>query len=237
MRICVLGLLLSVRFAGGPMKKALLSLLLIAGWLACFPAYATTYTYNVDYSFTTTPGQVTGLITTSCDFLRSHGEQCPLVVIHRERWHERQFVRPDRRDNVPGLMLQATPTGISTVANQTTGGFFAFCSDISNNGSDCFNTAGLNVDNIFHSPPQPFPISHISWEENSSAQGIFATVLTPEDGVFSFFHRDCLAGRRAGTAGLGHDDRWLCRLRLRRPSRPAAYERNCAPPDTPQARG
>jgi hypothetical protein len=81
-------------------------------------------------------------------------------------------------------MLQATPTRISTVANQTVGGFFAFCSDISNNGSDCFKTAGLNVDNIFHSPPQPFPISHISWEENSSAQGIFATVLTPQDGVF-----------------------------------------------------
>ena len=49
------------------MKKALLSLLLIAGWLACFPAYATTYTYNVDYSFTTTPGQVTGSIVSSCD--------------------------------------------------------------------------------------------------------------------------------------------------------------------------
>lgn len=49
------------------MKKALLSLLLIAGWLVCFPAYATTYTYNVDYSFTTTPGQVTGSIVLSCD--------------------------------------------------------------------------------------------------------------------------------------------------------------------------
>ena len=66
-RICNLGLLLSVRFAGGPMKKAFLGLLLIAGWLACFPAYATTYTYNVDYTFTTTPGQVTGSIVSSCD--------------------------------------------------------------------------------------------------------------------------------------------------------------------------
>jgi hypothetical protein len=81
-------------------------------------------------------------------------------------------------------MLQATPTGISTVANQTIGGFFAFCSDISNNGSDCFNMAGLNVDNVFHGPPQPFPISHISWEENSSAEGIFSTVSEPQDGVF-----------------------------------------------------
>ena len=80
------------------MKKALLSLLLIAGWFACFPAYATTYTYNVDYSFTTTPGQVTGSIVSSCDSCVLDGEQCPVVVIHGERWHERQFVRPDRRD-------------------------------------------------------------------------------------------------------------------------------------------
>jgi hypothetical protein len=49
-----------------------------------------------------------------------------------------------------------------------------FCSDIANNGSDCFSTAGLNVYNVFNFP-QPFPFWHISWEENSSAQGIFST--------------------------------------------------------------
>ena len=33
------------------MKKAFLGLLLVVAWLASFPAYATTYTYDVDYTF------------------------------------------------------------------------------------------------------------------------------------------------------------------------------------------
>jgi hypothetical protein len=145
------------------MKKALLTLLLIAGWLACFPVYA--YTYNVDYSFTTTPGQVTGSIVASCDscvltandvlscsFTASDGTSC-------------SSSGPTAGINASGDILEATPTGIFTVANATVGGYFAFCSDVSNGGADCF---------------------------------------------------------RAGTAGLGEDDRWLCRLRLRRPSQTAA---------------
>jgi hypothetical protein len=168
------------------MQKALLSLLLIAGWFACIPAYATTYTYNVDYSFTTTPGQVTGSIVSSCD-------SCVLMASNVLSW---SFTASDGTSgsssgptagiNASGVMLQATPTGISTVTNQTVGGFFAFCSDISNNGSDCFSTAGLNVDNIFHSPPQPVPAWHISWEENSSAEGIFATDGEAQDSGSGF---------------------------------------------------
>ena len=53
------------------MKKALLSLMVAAACLAWLPAYATTYTYNVDYTFTVTTtnktGSITGLITTNCD--------------------------------------------------------------------------------------------------------------------------------------------------------------------------
>jgi hypothetical protein len=157
------------------MKNALSGLLLIAAWLAWLPAYAATYTYNVDYSFTTTPGGVAGSITTSCD-------SCVLTSTNVLSW---SFTASDGTSgsssgstagiNASGAILEATPTGIVTVINATVGGFFAFCSDISNNGSDCFSTAGLNVDNIFHSPPQPVPSWHISWEENSSAEGIFST--------------------------------------------------------------
>jgi hypothetical protein len=216
------------------MQKALLSLLLIAGWFACIPAYATTYTYNVDYSFTTTPGQVTGSIVSSCD-------SCVLTASNVLSW---SFTASDGTSgsssgptagiNASGVMLQATPTGISTVANQTIGGFFAFCSDISNNGSDCFNTAGLNVDNVFHGPPQPFPISHISWEENSSAQGIFSTVLTPQDGVFPSIEIASLAAvpeppvwamMIVGFAGCG-----FAALRGR-------HKPKLGPPDTPPAGG
>jgi len=99
------------------MQKALLSLLLIAGWFACIPAYATTYTYNVDYSFTTTPGQVTGSIVSSCD-------SCVLTASNVLSW---SFTASDGTSgsssgptagiNASGLILQATPTGISTVAN------------------------------------------------------------------------------------------------------------------------
>jgi hypothetical protein len=166
------------------MKKALLSLLLIAGWLACLPAYATTYSYNVDYTFTTTPGQVTGSIVSSCD-------SCILTASDILSW---SFTASDGTSgsssgptagiNASGSILEATPAGIFTVTNATIGGFFAFCSNISNNGSDCFDTAGLNIDNVFHSPPQPFPVWRISWDENSSAQGIFATVGGAQNGVF-----------------------------------------------------
>jgi hypothetical protein len=157
------------------MKKTLFWCCLIAGWLACLPAYATTYSYNVNYSFTTTPGQVAGSIDLSCD-------SCILTASNVLSW---SFTASDGASgsssgptagiNASGDILEATPTGIFTVADATINGYFAFCSDISDNGSDCFSTAGLNVYNIFHGFPQPTPAWHISWEENSSAEGIFST--------------------------------------------------------------
>jgi hypothetical protein len=82
-------------------------------------------------------------------------------------------LNPGSGINASGNILQATPTGIYTVTNATLGGFFAFCSDIANNGSDCFSTAGLNVNDM--KPDQAAAIWHIAWEEKSSAQGPFST--------------------------------------------------------------
>jgi hypothetical protein len=157
------------------MKKALLGLLLIAAWLASFPTRATTFTYDIDYSFTTAPGKVTGFITTSCDSCVLTASNVPSWSFTASDGMSGSSSGPTAGINASGAILEATSTGIAMVANATVGGFFAFCSDISNNGSDCFSTAGLNIDNIFHSPPQPVPSWHISWEENSSAEGIFST--------------------------------------------------------------
>jgi hypothetical protein len=74
------------------MKKAFLTLTLLAAWLASLPAYATTYTYDVNYSFTTTPGSVAGFITTSCDNCVLNGERRSVLVIHGQRRHERQLI-------------------------------------------------------------------------------------------------------------------------------------------------
>jgi hypothetical protein len=75
------------------MKKPFLGLLLLAAWLTSFAANATTYTYDVDHSFTTTGGDVTGFITTSCDNCiltasnlhahRRHGRRGPAVLQRR----------------------------------------------------------------------------------------------------------------------------------------------------------
>jgi hypothetical protein len=157
------------------MKNALFGLLLITAWLAGFPASATTYTYDLDYSFTTVPGEVTGFITTSCDNCVLTASKVPSWSFTASDGTSGSSSNPGSGINASGDILRATPSGIAMVTNATVGGFFAFCSDISNNGSDCFSTAGLNVDNIFHGPDQPSPFWHVSWEENSSAQGIFAT--------------------------------------------------------------
>jgi hypothetical protein len=159
------------------MKRAFLCLALLVAWLASFPACAMTYTYDVSYSFGATPadGEITGFITTSCD-------NCDLTASNVLSWSftasdgtSGSSSNPGSGINASGDILEATPTGIFTAADATVGGYFAFCSDISNNGSDCFSTAGLNVDNRLEGPDQPFPFWHISWEENSSAEGIFST--------------------------------------------------------------
>jgi hypothetical protein len=159
------------------MKKAFLGLMVAAACLAWLPAYAATYTYNVDYTFTVTTtnktGSITGFITTNCD-------SCVLSASNVLSW---SFTASDRTSdsssnpgsgiNASGDILQATPTGIYTVTDATLGGFFAFCSAIANNGSDCFPTAGLNINDM--KPDQAPAIWHIAWEEISSAEGIFST--------------------------------------------------------------
>lgn len=160
------------------MKKAFLGLMLVVACLAGLPAYAATYTYDVDYTFAVTTtnktGSITGFITTSCD------DNCILTASNVLSWSftasdgtSDSSSNPGSGINASGNILQATPTGIYTVTNATLGGFFAFCSVIANNGSDCFSTAGLNVNDM--KPAQAPAIWHIAWEEISSAEGIFST--------------------------------------------------------------
>jgi hypothetical protein len=157
------------------MKKPFLGLLLLAAWLTSFAANATTYTYDVDYNFTTTGGDVIGFITTSCD-------NCILTASNILSW---SFTASDGTSGsssnpgsgvvADGIALEATPTGIFTLTDATVGGSLRFCSDATNNGADCFPTAGLDVGNNFNGGPQPFPFWHIAWQEISSAEGIFST--------------------------------------------------------------
>jgi hypothetical protein len=161
------------------MKKALLGLLLIAAWLACLPAYAATYTYDVDYTFTDTmtskTGSITGFITTNCD-------SCVLSASNILSW---SFTANDGTSesstgqnagiSASGDMLVATPTGIVTDLNATLDASIRFCNDITNGGADCFPTAGLDIYNLDSSGAQPFPFWHLYWDEMKSAQGIFST--------------------------------------------------------------
>ena len=83
------------------MKKAFLGLMLVVAWLAWLPAYATTYTYDVDYTFLqrrTFRAQITGFITTSCDLCDSRRDQYSVVVIHGKRRHERQLLKSGLRN-------------------------------------------------------------------------------------------------------------------------------------------
>ena len=197
------------------MKKAFLGLLLVVAWLGSFPAYATTYTYDVDYSFGLIPadGEITGFITTSCD-------NCILTASNVLSWSftasdgtSDSSSNPGSGINASGNILQATPTGIYTVTNATLGGFFAFCSAIANNGSDCFSTAGLNVNDV--KPDQAAAIWHIAWEEDLLS-GRDVLDKRPRRTDISFY-RDCFACRPR-TVSLGDDDHRLCRFGLRRPS-------------------
>jgi hypothetical protein len=216
------------------MKKPFLGLLLLAAWLTSFAANATTYTYDVDYSFTTTGGDVTGFITTSCD-------NCILTASNILSWSftasdgtSGSSSKPGSGVVTTGIALEATPTGIFTLTDATVGGALRFCSDAANNGADCFPTAGLDVGNNFHGGPQPFPAWHIAWEEISSAEGIFSTDGGAPDNpngpgfIFPSIEIASLAVPEPpvwalaiiGFAGLGFAD-------LRRRRRPAPPDRLC----------
>ena len=156
------------------MRKTLFGLLLIMAWLAGFPASATTYTYDVDYSFISVQGQVTGSITTSCD-------SCDLDASNILSWSFTASDGTRGSSSNPGsgisatdFMLEATPTGIFTVGSAAPGASIRFCSDISNGGADCFPGAGLDVYNLDHGPPSPVTW-FIAWVENSGAEATFLT--------------------------------------------------------------
>jgi hypothetical protein len=149
------------------MKLKLCGFVSLMALLAVSPARAITfYDYNVDFTIGTGAGsaEITGSIQTNCD-------ACLLNSANFvTSW---SFMAPDGSSinssepsaaitiSVPGPtnLLEATPTGISTLANATSGGFFLFCGD----ASDC-----LTISNVFHSPPQPEPIFHLQWIEGGS---------------------------------------------------------------------
>ena len=157
------------------MKKALLGLLLVVACLASFPVWATTYTYDVNYSFDTpADSTIIGFITTNCD-------NCDLDASNILSW---SFMASDgtsssSSDSGSGIsttdfMLEATPTGIFTVANAAAGASIRFCNDIAGGGADCFPAAGLDVYNIDHGLPSPV-FWFIDWVENSGAEATFTT--------------------------------------------------------------
>jgi len=156
------------------MKKPFLALVLLAAWLASFPAFATTYTYNVSYSFTSVTGSITGFITTNCD-------SCILSASNILSWSFTASDGTSERStghnagiSASGDMLEATPTGIFTDLNATFDASIRFCNDVTNGGADCFPTAGLDIYNK-DVGDQPFPFWHLYWNEIASAEGIFST--------------------------------------------------------------
>jgi hypothetical protein len=158
------------------MKKAFLGLMLVVACLAGPPAYATTYSYLVDYGFTSVEGEVTGFITTSCD-------SCGLDASDILSWSftasdgtSGTSSNPTSGISTTDFMLEATPTGIFTVSNAAPGASIRFCSDIAGDGEDCFHSpgAGLDVYNLDHGLPMP-PTWYIAWVENSHAEATFLT--------------------------------------------------------------
>ena len=159
------------------MKMRLFGLMVIVVWLGVSPARALTYyDYNVDFAFG--GSDFTGTIQTNCDacdlnsanFVRSwsltatdgssisSSESAAEIVI-----------------SVPGStnILQATSTGIYTLANPTLNGAFQFCGDT----VDC-----LNIYNVFHGGPQPAPFFELAWIEGATTIYQFGTYFTSRQG-------------------------------------------------------
>ena len=203
------------------MKKALLSLLLIAGWFACIPAYATTYTYNVDYSFTTTPGQVTGSIVSSCN-------SCVLTASNVLSWSFTASDGTSGSSSDPTAGINASGTHSPSDANGNLDGcepdhrwIFRVLQRHIEQRIGLLQHGGAERRQYF--PLSATTLSDLAYQLGGEfvSGGNFLDGQRASGWSLSF-HRDCLTGRRAGTADLGDDDRRFCGLRLRRPSRAAA---------------
>ena len=214
------------------MKKAFLGLMLVVACLAGLPAYAATYTYDVDYTFAVTTtnktGSITGFITTILRrLLQSRREQYSVVVIHGKRRHKRQLLK----SRPPELALRTICSkrrrrGSSQCTNATNGAIHSVLQRHSGDGADCFPTAGLDVNNLDHGGAMP-PTWYIAWVENSGAEATF--VDRCRHGFFSYPAIEIASLAVPGTVSLGDDDRRLCRFGLRRPS-PAEKARAATSP-------
>jgi hypothetical protein len=130
------------------MKLELSGCVTVLAPLAVSPAMAITfYEYNVDFTIGTGPGsaEITGSIQTNCDACELNAAN--FVTSWSFRAPDGSRINSSEPSaaitiSVPGPtnLLQATPTGISTLADATSGGFFLFCGD----ASDC-----LTISNVF----------------------------------------------------------------------------------------
>src|SRR5579863_2393555 len=103
------------------MKKAFLGLMLVVACLAGLPAYAATYTYRVDYSFTSVKGEVTGFITTSCDSCNLDASDILSWSFTASDGTSGSSSNPTSGISTTDFMLEATPTGIFTVGSAAPG--------------------------------------------------------------------------------------------------------------------
>ena len=146
------------------MKTKLFGLMVIAAWLCASPARAITYyDYNVDFTdFTEGKGEISGSIQTNCDACVLNSANYVTSWSLKATDGSSISSSESTADIVisdPGIIIQATATGIYTVTNPTPSGNFEFCGDT----TDCWNFT-----NFFHSPPQPAPILSLDWTEGGS---------------------------------------------------------------------
>jgi hypothetical protein len=148
-------------------KNKSLGLIILATWLSASPARAATfYDYNVDFVLGT--GTITGTIQTNCDacILNSNSEITSWSFTASDGTNINSS-ESTLSISVPGPtnVIQATPTGIFTLSNATSGGSIEFC-----DSADCFD-----ILNFFHSPPQPLPTFSIRWTESGQTPYEFST--------------------------------------------------------------
>jgi PEP-CTERM motif len=142
--------------------------MVIAACLSVSPASALTYyDYNVDFTISPTLGgpaiEITGSIQTNCDACVLNSTN--YVTSWSLKGSDGSSISSTEPAaeiiiSVPGPtnILQAAPTGIYTLTNPSSGGYFELCGDANN----C-----LSISNYFHTI-QPYPVFELDWIEGGN---------------------------------------------------------------------
>jgi len=150
------------------MKGKLFGLMAIAAWLNVSPASAITYyDYHVDFTISPNRGgpaiEITGSVQTNCDVCVLNSAN--YVTSWSLKGSDGSSIGSSEPTaeiiiSVPGPtnILQATPTGIYTLTNPSSGGYFELCGDANN----C-----LSISNYFHTI-QPYPVFELDWIEQGN---------------------------------------------------------------------